>query len=147
MKTYKKILALILIVAISISSAAFADDSAETVNDIQPRASAYIDSYSGSIKPTGNGNFKIVFSIVGTGTMQMIGALSIRIYKNGTQVASFSYSDTGRSGMMAYNTYYHADTETYSGVSGASYYARISFYAKNSSGSDIKYYNTPTVVV
>lgn len=147
MKTFKKVLALILIVAISISTVALADNSAESANDVQPRASAYIDSYSGSIKPTGNGNFKIVFSIVGTGTMTKIGALSICIYKNGTQVDSFSYNMTGRSGMMAYNTVAHADTETYSGVSGASYYARIAFYAKNSSGSDIKYYNTPTVVV
>lgn len=147
MKTFKKVLAFILIVAISISSVALADNSAESANDVQPRASAYIDSYSGSIKPTGNGNFKIVFSIVGTGTMAKIGALSIRIFKNGTQIDSFSYSATGRSGMMAYNTYVHADIEMYSGVSGASYYAQIAFYAKNSSGYDIKYYNTPTVIV
>lgn len=146
-KKFARIIAIVLVIAISFSTVAFADDTKKEVNPNQTKSSSYIDSYSGKISPQGNGRFNIIFTIVGTGTMTQIGASYIRIYKNGTQVDSFWNTSSGRSGMMGYNTYVHVDTEGYQGVSGAIYYAKITFIAKNSSGSDIKYYTTTSVTV
>lgn len=143
---FKKIIVIMLVIAISISTTAFADGSFSDEKS-QDRSSAYIAHYSGKIKPTGSGHFNIIFTVTGTGTMSQIGASYIRIFKNGTQVDSFSYTSSGRSNMMAYNTYIMGDTESYSGVSGATYYAKITFYAKNSSGYDAIEYTTSSVTV
>lgn len=144
---FKKVIVIMLIVAISLSTIAFADEFHSNEGDNQNRASAYISNYSGKIKPTGSGHFNIIFTVTGTGTMTQLGATHIRIFKNGTQVDSFWYTSAGRSNMMAYNTYIMGDTESYSGVSGASYYAKITFFAKNSSGSDAIEYTTAAVTV
>lgn len=101
-----------------------------------PDASAYISSYSVSIINGGNGKLKVDFDIMGTGVMTKIGASCIKIYKsNGNYVATIWHTDSGRSGMMGSNDYYHSDVETYI-VTPGSYYVIITFYAKNSSGSD-----------
>lgn len=144
-----KILALILVLTLSLGSVAFADGTFKITNNNvnQPQSSAYISSYSGKISPQGNGRFNIIFTVTGTGTMSQIGATYIRIFKNGTQVDSFWYTSSGRSGMMGYNTFMLVDTESYQGVSGATYYAKITFFAKNSSGSDAKVYTTASVTV
>ena len=101
-----------------------------------PDASAYISSYSVSIINGGSGKLKVDFDITGTGTMTKIGASCIKIYKsNGTHVATIWHTDSGRSGMMGSNKMYHSDVETYT-VTPGSYYVKITFYAKNSSGWD-----------
>ena len=101
-----------------------------------PDASAYINSYSVRILNGGNGKLKVDFDITGTGVMTKIGASCIKIYKStGAHVATIWHTDSGRSGMMGSNDYYHSDVETYT-VTPGSYYVIITFYAKNSSGSD-----------
>lgn len=101
-----------------------------------PDASAYISSYSVSIINGGSGKLKVDFDITGTGTMTKIGASCIKIYKsNGTHVATIWHTDSGRGGMMGSNTPYHSDVETYT-VTPGSYYVKITFLARNSSGSD-----------
>ena len=67
--------------------------------------------------------------------MAKLGASAISIYKsNGTYVTTIWWLDSGRGGMMGSNTIYHGDTESIS-VGAGSYYAVVTFYAKNSSGS------------
>lgn len=101
-----------------------------------PDASAYISSYSVSIINGGSGKLKVQFDITGTGTMTKIGASCIKIYKsNGDYVTTIWHYDSGRSGMMGSNKAYHSDLETYT-VTPGSYYVKITFLAKNSSGSD-----------
>ena len=101
-----------------------------------PDASAYISSYSVSIINGGSGKLKVDFDITGTGTMTKIGASCIKIYKStGAHIATIWHTDSGRSGMMGSNMPYHSDVETYT-VTPGSYYVVITFYAKNSSGSD-----------
>ena len=66
--------------------------------------------------------------------MSRIGASSIEIYKsNGTYVTTLWWFDSGRSGMMASNTIYNGDMESVY-VGAGSYYAVVTFYAKNYSG-------------
>lgn len=99
-----------------------------------PDASAYIADYSAAVLNGGNGVLKVSFDVTGTATMSRIGASSITIYRsNGTYVTTLSWSDPGRSGMMASNTIYNGDTESVY-VGSGSYYAVVCFYAKNYSG-------------
>ena len=103
-----------------------------------PDASYYIAAYSASVSNGGNGKIKVTFSITGTD----LGASAIAIYKsNGTYVTTIYYFDSGRSGMMGSNKAYHSDTESIY-VGAGSYYAVVTFYAGNSSGSDAQNYQT-----
>ena len=109
----------------------------------EARASAWLSGYGASIVAAGNGKIKIEFSVVGTGTMTKLGASTIDIYKsNGTFVKTISYTASGNGYMMGYNTAYHSGSVPYSGVAGQKYYAVVTFYARDSSGSDTRSYTT-----
>lgn len=113
-----------------------------------PDASAYIADYSARVINGGNGNLKVSFDVTGTATMAKLGAAQISIYKsNGTYVTTIYWLDSGRGGMMGSNTIYHGDTETIY-VGAGSYYAVVSFYAKNYSGGiGTKTYQTGTKTI
>lgn len=130
----KRICAFVLIMMMLLSiSATAAYDPPDS-----PDASYYISSYSASVANGGNGKIKVTFNITGTGIMTSIGASAISIYKsNGTYVTTIYYFSSGRSGMMGSNKMYHSDTESIY-VGAGSYYAVVTFYAGNSSGSDSK---------
>ena len=130
-KTYHFI-AIILIISVLFSISAIA----AYIPPDSPDASAYISSYSVSIINGGSGKLKVDFAVTGTGVMSRIGATCIKIYKcNGSYVGTIWHTDSGRSGMMKSNDYYHTDVETYT-VTPGSYYVVVTVYAKNSSGSD-----------
>lgn len=108
------------------------------------RASAQLSSYDASLVSVGNGNIDIEFSVIGTGTMDELGAKTIKVYKsNGTLVKTFTY--TSYDEMMGYRTGRHSGVVTYSGTEGQRYYAVVTFYGKNSAGSDSRTYTTSTV--
>lgn len=103
-----------------------------------PDASYYIAAYSATVLNGGNGKIKVSFSVTGTGIMTSIGSSAISIYKsNGTYVTTIYYFSSGRGNMMGSNKVYHSDTESIY-VGAGSYYAVVTFYAGNSSGSDSK---------
>lgn len=109
----------------------------------EARASAWFTGYGASIVASGNGKINIEFRVVGTGTMTKLGASTIDIYKsNGAFVKTISYTTSGNGYMMGYNTAYHSGSVPYSGVAGQKYYAVVTFFAKNSSGSDSRSYTT-----
>ena len=143
---YKKsfrLISVILILAALLSVGA----SAVYIPPDSPDASAYISSYSVSIINGGNGKLKVQFDITGTGIMTKLGASCIKIYKsNGTHVTTIWHYDPGRSGMMGSNDYYHSDLETYT-VTPGSYYVKITFHARNSSGSDSITFQTGTKTI
>lgn len=135
----KKVLctfALILIAATLFSTFAFA---------AEPRASAYIANRSASITAQGGGTIKITFTITATGTMTMLGAQTIDLYDSDGYVTTFRYTNPTYAHMMGYSDYYYGNSITYDGTSGETYYAVVSFYAGNSSGSDAKLYTTYSV--
>lgn len=134
MKRLYKIIALIIVLSMLLSTCAFA---AET------RSSAYLTTYCGVLSRTSTGRLLIEFDVTGTRTMTAIGASIVRVYKsNGTLVKTYNYTDTGCSGMLAYNTIFHASSLTYTGVAGETYYCIITFYARNANGYDSKNYAT-----
>lgn len=109
---------------------------------VSPDASSYISAYYANVINGGSGNLKVSFDITGTGTMTSIGASAIRIYRStGSYVTTIYYFSSGRSGMMGSNKMYHSDVETIH-VGAGSYYAVVTFYAGNSTGSDSKTYQT-----
>ena len=109
----------------------------------EARASAWLSGYGASVVAAGNGKIKIEFTVVGTGTMTKLGASLIYIYKSdGTRVATISYATKGNEYMMGYNKAYHSGSVPYSGTAGQKYYAVVTFFAKNSSGSDTRSYTT-----
>lgn len=129
--------AVIVILIMILSTASFA---------VAPRASRYIISKSASVIPTGSGNLTIEFSVTGSGTMTKIGASVVEVYKeDGTLIKTYSYTNPSYANMMGYNTFQYSSNVTYSGVSGQRYYAIVTFFAKNSNGSDSKTYTTSTV--
>lgn len=110
------------------------------------RASKYISSYNAVISPAGDGNITVECSVVGTGQMKTLGIQSIKIYSgNGVKLTTYSYTTPGYEYLMGSDTGFKAASITYSGVSGRSYYAIITFYASDGSGSDSKSYSTITI--
>lgn len=109
----------------------------------EARASAWFSGYGASVVASSSGKINIEFTVVGTGTMTKLGASTIEIYKsNGTFVKSISYTANGNGYMMGYNTAFHSGSVPYSGVAGQKYYAVVTFFARNSSGSDTRSYTT-----
>ena len=144
MKSYRlRFISILLILSALFSFSA----TAAYIPPDSPDASAYISSYSVSIINGGSGKLKVDFDITGTGTMTKIGASCIKIYKStGAHIATIWHTDSGRSGMMGSNTIYHSDVETYT-VTPGSYYVKITFHARNSSGSDSQTVTTGTKTI
>lgn len=110
------------------------------------RASKYISSYKAVISPAGDGDVTVNCSVVATGQMETLGMQSIKIYSgNGVKLATYSYTTPGYEYLMGSDTGRKSASITYSGVSGRSYYAVITFYASDGSGSDSKSYTTVTI--
>lgn len=102
------------------------------------RASDYLMSYGGSVCKSGSTVY-VNFSVMGTGTMDDIGALSITVYKkDGTWVDTFQHNTT--SGMIDHNTGFHAGTVSFTGDANTTYKAYVGVYAGKNGGSDTRYY-------
>ena len=109
----------------------------------EARASACFSGYSASVVASGNGRLNVEFRVVGTGTMTKLGVSTIQIFKaDGTRIATISYTAKGNKYMMGHNNAFHSGSVPYSGVVGQKYYAVVTFFAKNSSGSDSRSYTT-----
>ena len=138
-KWMKRIVAVTIALAMLSSAVAFAADA---------RASAYISSKGGGITATGGGNMRIFFSVIATGMMDELGAYSVCIYnEDNDEEACIYYTDPGCSDMMTTNDYSWDGAVYWEGISGESYYAVITFYAKNSNGDDYRSFATLTVTV
>jgi hypothetical protein len=114
------------------------------------QASLYLTSYSAYIYPSGNGNMSIYFNVVGTGTMDEIGALTISLQQepsgSSTWTTVKTYSYTTYTNMLAYNNFSYGSSVAYSGVSGYSYRAYVTVWAGLDGGGDSRQILTSTVV-
>lgn len=138
-------LALVLIFALCLSTAAFADESPITV-----RSSEYLDFYNATIQSTGNGGVTVYFQVAGTRTMDQIGSSVIHLYeKNGSTwsiVKTFRYTDSQyASSMMGYNTAMKAGSVSYTGTVGKQYSASVSVVALLGNDGDYDRIGTNTV--
>lgn len=114
------------------------------------RASRYLTSYSSYIWPEGSGNMSIYYDVQGTGTMDEIGALSIRLQEcpsgSSTWTTVQTYSHTNYSNMLSSNNDYYGSSVSYSGKAGYSYRAYITIWAGKSGAGDSREILTGTIV-
>lgn len=135
-KTARTLLLMILI--ISIMSTSFVMAYAVT-----PRSNAYVSSFDNKISAIGDGKVKIEFETRGMGTMDKIGASTIKVYdQNGWVYSFFMSNPTYTSQMIGTKSTHFYGSVTYQGVEGNTYYATVTHYAAKGSGSGTEDLNT-----
>ena len=109
------------------------------------RSSAYILRTSALLRAgASNGKIQLDYSITGRDTMDVLGVSKIVVYRsNGTVYAT--YNGSVANGLLQQNILTNSGTHTIYGVSGTTYYCKVTFYAGNSTGSDSKTITTGTV--
>lgn len=131
--------ALFIATALLISCCQFA-----IASDIQPYASEYLSAYTVALAPGDNsGEVRLAFSVLATGKMTQLGISKVEIYKSNGSYVTTIYSNSANK-MLGYSTEHHNGNYVYSGVSGTSYYAKVTVYAKDSTGSDSRVVTTAT---
>lgn len=116
-----------------------------SVSALETRASYYLDAYTAYIYPAGWGKVQIWFSVNGTGTMDEIGALEVRLYESKdnetwTWVKTFEHQID--SGMLGYNNFYHDGHVEYNGTIGRYYKAYVCVWAGENGDGDTRYFWT-----
>ena len=117
--------------------------SAATIdNTVQPYASNYLSSYSTYVCDMGGGDIQIWWEVMGTGYMDEIGTLSIRLYEstdntNWTHVKTFLHESNSK--MLAQNDYFHCDYVSYQGNSSRYYKAYVCIWAGKNGNGDTRY--------
>lgn len=116
-------------------------------NAVEPRASDYLEAYSAYVYPAGWGKVQVWFNVDGTGYMDEIGSLEIKLYESKdnetwTWVETFSFQDC--SGMLVYNDYSHMGHVEYNGTIGRYYKAYVCVWAGKDGNGDNRYFWTPS---
>lgn len=112
----------------------------------EPRASHYLSSYSAYIYPAGWGKVQVWFDVTGTGYMDELGALEIKLYESKdnetwTWVKTFEYQDY--SGMLVYDDFSHMGHVEYNGTIGRYYKAYVCIWGGKDGAGDTRYFWTP----
>lgn len=115
---------------------------AATGEEIKPYASNYLTLYNTYICDMGTGEFQIWYEVLGKGTMDEIGVLTIELYQvlsDGSLdwVKTFLYEDHDT--MLVYNDYYHFSYVSFYGVPGKEYKAYVCIWAGKNGGGDTRY--------
>ena len=139
--TIIRFIALVLVMALTLSVSAL-PAAAESV---QPRASAYLDSYNAYIYPAGGGKIQVYFTVTGTTYLEALGALTIQVYEstnnsNWTLVKAFSHRNNPN--MMGYDDFYHSGHVDYQGVAGRYYRAYVCIWGGGMTIGDNRYFYT-----
>lgn len=109
--------------------------------------SDYINRYSvGLTQGSGTGELKLIYNIVGTGTMDTIGITKIVVYKsNGAKYKTIYGSLTN--GLLEQNTFSAFGVYSISVTAGNSYICQVTFYSAKSGGYDTRTVFTNTVAL
>ena len=116
---------------------------AQAAETTEPRASAFFSSYSTDLYKTSSSSFQIWFDVVSNAArMDVLGVSEIVVYRSADQQSwtkMRTYTMDNYPQMVAQNTTSHDGYVTYNYATTGYYYrARITFYAKNSTGSGIR---------
>lgn len=140
MKKHIRLLSVVLALALMFSMIPLA-------NAQETRGSDYFAASGVQSFAIGNGKVLVEFDIAATDMMDEIGASKIRIYEqqpNGTYTNVYTYTRDD-DGMMFYNDCFANSDVTYQGIPGRKYYASVSMYCKDSTGSETITRNTNVV--
>ena len=138
LKTLHRIFVLILVLSLTIPYYV----SAATIETAQPYASNYLTAYNTYFCDMGNGRIEIWYEVMGTGDMDEIGVLSIRLYEssdniNWTRVKTYSHEHY--SSMLAYDDWSHISYVSYQGTAGKYYKAYVCIWAGKDGSGDTRY--------
>ena len=137
-----RVIAFLLVVALTIPVGV----NAATVEQVQPMASNYLDSYNTYICAMGSGKLQIWYTVVGDTDMDEIGTLSIFLYESSnqtswTRVKTFLHEDY--SSMLAEDDWIHSSYVSYNGTAGKYYKAYVCIWAGKNGSGDTRYMWTP----
>ena len=107
----------------------------------EARGSDYFFAHSVSATPIGNGKIAFEFDILATHTMTELGANYIKVYRensDGTATLMRTYDQSNTSGLYTTNSNNKYGRVDYQGVVGNDYFAVISMYCRNASGTESK---------
>lgn len=138
----KKLIAVLLSVLLiaALSGPVFADD-------IVPYSSDQFTSTAVVISAQSNGQIALDCKTIGTGLMTSIGMTKIVIYEKADDTWSIKETRllANNPNWMAYNAYWFGTTEWCQGTPGNDYYAKVTFQATNSKGTDSRVYTSAIV--
>ena len=108
------------------------------------RASDQLGQYGGAATAHGNGLMKFEFHVVGTGTMDEIGATQVAVQEKfyGAWITVATYDQESNPEIYTTDDYFFASHIYYYGIPGTEYRARITVYAEDYRGSDSRVYYT-----
>lgn len=141
-KTRKKIfINLVVLVLVSAMCCSF-PVSAAVSTPVQPYASNYLTSYSTYICAMGGGEIQIWFEVMGTGTMDELGVLSIMLYESSDNT-NWEYVDTflheDYESMLAEDDYFYCSYVPYDGTARKYYKAYVCIWAGKNGNGDTRY--------
>ena len=142
MKNFVRFVSMILACSLFLAAPAQAVETAE------PRESAFFASYGTDLYKTSSSSFQIWFDVIANAgtSMQELGVSEIVVYRSANR-QSWTRMNTYRMGtypqMVELNTQSHEGYVAYNNATTGYYYrARITFYAKNSTGIGERYVYT-----
>lgn len=119
--------------------------NAAAIETVQPRASAYLSNYGAYVYLPGDGEVRVYFNVTGTGYVDELGALSIKIYES-TDGVNWTWKDTfmhdQTPGMLSYNDYFHSGYVSYNGIVGRYYRAYVCIWGGKDGDGDTRYFWT-----
>lgn len=141
MKRFTRIICMLVALAMLIAVPVYASDAST-------KASSYFSSYRAYCYIASSTKLEVNFSVIGAGIMDELGASQIKVQRssdgtNWTTIKTFESEDYDS--MIDTDTGFHGATLSCSIVSGYSYRAYVTFYAKNSAGYGKRYYYTAIV--
>ena len=116
--------------------------SATTLEPVQPYASKYLTSYNTYVCAMGSGKVEVWFNVMGTGTMDEIGVVSIMLYESTDQInwtRVRTYSHENYASMLEESDYYHCSCVSYQGTAGKYYKAYVCIWAGKNGSGDTRY--------
>lgn len=143
MKFLKSII--LKVVALCLVFASFTPATVYAAEDtsISPYASYYLDTYNTYICRVGTGGqIQVWFDVMGTGTMDEIGVLSIELYEvssDGTETWLKTFRHESNSSMLIEDDWYHCSYVSYQGSSSKTYKAYVCIWAGKNGSGDTRY--------
>ena len=117
---------------------------------LDSRSSLYLSYYRAWLTPKAGGKINVTIDVQAVDDMDYVGAKRVEIYESSNGGASYrnvrTYLCSLEDGMLVENDVLYYDTPiSYQGTAGYKYYAMVTVYASDSTGSDSREYQTTTV--
>lgn len=136
------VLMLIFLLAAALAVPAFAGSA---------RSSLYLSAYRAWLTPESGGIVDVTIDVRAVDDMDDVGALSVEMYVSADGGTTWDRDGTYYSALfpelLDQDTYWYYDTPiSHQGVAGYRYYAIVTVYAGDHTGSDRREYQTTTVI-